>query len=194
MIMDDIDRKLLISLEKDARVSLKNLAKELNVKTSTIYHRLHKLKESNILDQFTIIINPKALGLEVFAFINLKLKKLIIGDLDSMFLESFCKFLSQNYEQIAFAAVGNDSMIHLITIFRDEKELEKFNTELNNNPYVDDIKIIRFKEVIKGRKIFSLPKNLPIDEKEGEYFDNEEVDEHLTEDDDGQVREFKFTF
>ncbi|MHA1369734.1 MAG: Lrp/AsnC family transcriptional regulator [Promethearchaeota archaeon] len=192
--MDDIDRKLLISLEKDARVSLKNLAKELNVKTSTIYHRLHKLKESNILDQFTIIINPKALGLEVFAFINLKLKKLIIGDLDSMFLESFCKFLSQNYEQIAFAAVGNDSMIHLITIFRDEKELEKFNTELNNNPYVDDIKIIRFKEVIKGRKIFSLPKNLPIDEKEGEYFDNEEVDEHLTEDDDGQVREFKFTF
>ncbi|MFX0099261.1 MAG: AsnC family transcriptional regulator [Candidatus Hodarchaeota archaeon] len=41
--MDEIDKKLLLSLEKDARVSLKNLAKELEVKTSTIYHRLHKL-------------------------------------------------------------------------------------------------------------------------------------------------------
>ena len=53
--MDHIDVKLLSAMEKDSRVSLKYLAKELDIKTSTIYHRLHKLKESNILESGTSI-------------------------------------------------------------------------------------------------------------------------------------------
>ncbi|MHA1512037.1 MAG: Lrp/AsnC family transcriptional regulator [Promethearchaeota archaeon] len=53
--MDKVDIKLLAAMEQNSRISLKNLARDLNVKTSTIYHRLHKLKESNILENFTIM-------------------------------------------------------------------------------------------------------------------------------------------
>ena len=98
--MDKVDIKLLAAMEENSRISLKNLARDLNVKTSTIYHRLHKLKESNILENFTIIINPEAVGLNKHAIMNIRLKKMVIGKLDTMFLESFGKFLAEQYEEV----------------------------------------------------------------------------------------------
>ncbi|MFX0099260.1 MAG: hypothetical protein ACFFCS_06725 [Candidatus Hodarchaeota archaeon] len=112
----------------------------------------------------------------------MKLKNLIIGDLDNMFLESFCKFLSENYQTIMFAAVGDDSMIHLINAFASEKELKEFITELENNPYVQDIQKIKFKGPVKGQKIFNFPENIILDKQDGELFDNGEEDEGEDED------------
>lgn len=183
--MDEIDKKLMLSLEKDARVSLKNLAKDLNVKTSTIYHRLHKLREANILEQFTVIINPKAIGLAMFYFVNVKLKSLVIGSLDAMFLESFAKYMGETYEPIVFSAVGEDGLIHLITAFKDEADFTAFRNEVEGNPYVERVDVVKFHDPVKGRKIFAFPKNVTLEAQQGELFDEEEDDLAITEGTDG---------
>jgi DNA-binding Lrp family transcriptional regulator len=195
--MDEIDKKLLLNLEKDARVSLKNLAKELNVKTSTIYHRLHKLKEANILNQFTIVINPAAIGLKIFSFINIKIKNLVIGSLDTMFLGSFAKFLAENYDCIVFCAVGSDNVLHMITAFQDNAEFTAFKDEIEKNPYVAEVQVIPFTETVKGQKIFNFPKNIAIEEQAGNLFDSgeeeeEEIDEEDEDADASQELEFSY--
>ena len=179
--MDHIDVKLLSAMEKDSRVSLKYLAKELDIKTSTIYHRLHKLKESNILESFTIVINPEEIGLQLHCQLNLRLKKLPIGKLDSMFLESFAKYLAEEYNEILFASVGSDEQIHIIATFRDQNHFDIFLESLHDNGYVDKIEHIVYKKILKGKKIFSFIANQHTLE-EGEKFDNgqdefEDIDE-----------------
>ena len=179
--MDHIDIKLLSAMEKDSRVSLKYLAKELDIKTSTIYHRLHKLKESNILESFTIVINPEEIGLQLHCQVKLRLKKLPIGKLDSMFLESFAKYLAEEYNEILFASVGSDAQIHIIASFRDQGHFDMFYNSLVDNSYIDKIEHIVFSKILKGKKIFSFIANQHILD-EGEKFDDgsdefSEVDE-----------------
>ncbi len=173
--MDQIDVKLLSAMEQNSRISLKHLAKDLDVKTSTIYHRLHKLKESNILERFTIVINPEEIGLNVHALFHIRLKKMVIGKLDSMFLESFAKFLSDQFPEVLFSSVGDDDQIHIIASFRDEAHFKHFIKTLNENPYIDRFSQINFSKILKGKKIFSFIANQHPLEEEGEMFDDDEA-------------------
>lgn len=175
--MDNIDVQLLSAMEENSRVSLKSLAKELDVKTSTIYHRLHKLKESKILERFTIVINPEEIGLNLHSLFNIRLKKMVIGKLDSMFLESFAKFLSDQFDEVLFSSVGDDEQIHIIASFRDNDHFEQFIKTLNENPYIDRFHSIQFSKILKGKKIFSFIANQHKILEEGEAFDEEEKDE-----------------
>lgn len=171
--MDVIDVRLLNAMEKNSRISLKHLAKELNVKTSTIYHRLHKLKESNILERFTIVINPEEIGLTIHKMFNISLKKMVIGKLDSMFLESFAKFLSDQFTEVLFSSVGDDQQIHIIASFCNEGHLEEFIQALRENPYIDTFDQIKFSKILKGKKVFSFINNQELEEEEeGELFDD----------------------
>ena len=170
--MDKVDIKLLAAMELNARVSLKNLARDLNVKTSTIYHRLHKLRESNILERFTIEVNPEQIGLNVHSLVAIRLKKMVIGKLDSMFLESFAKFLSDQYLEVLFSSVGDDDQIWIIASFRDNDHYTKFLEEIKENPYIENYSTVLFNKILKGKKIFTFNADMMQQEEDGEYFDD----------------------
>jgi len=175
--MDKVDIKLLAAMEENSRISLKNLARDLNVKTSTIYHRLHKLKENNILENFTIIINPEACGLLKNCIMNIRLKKMVIGKLDTMFLESFGKFLAEQYEEVLFSSVGSDEMIWIIATFRDDNHFEHFKSEISGNPYIEKFETVLLNSILKGKKIFKFLPNLLKQEAQGDYFSEDDEDE-----------------
>ena len=172
--MDKVDIKLLAAMEENSRISLKNLARDLNVKTSTIYHRLHKLKESNILENFTIIINPEEVGLLKHCIMSIRLKKMVIGKLDTMFLESFGKFLAEQYEEVLFSSVGSDEMIWIIATFRDDKHFEHFKSAIKENPYIEHFDTIFLNTILKGKKIFKFLPNLLKQEADGDYFSEDD--------------------
>ena len=180
--MDKVDIKLLAAMEQNARVSLKNLARDLDVKTSTIYHRLHKLRESNILERFTIEVNPEQIGLHVHSLIAIRVKKMVIGKLDAMFLESFAKFLSEHYIEVLFSSVGSDEQIHLIASFRDEDHYGKFLVDLKENPYIEDYNCILFNKIIKGKKLFTFNEALMNTEDDGKYFDDSDKSTEVADD------------
>jgi DNA-binding Lrp family transcriptional regulator len=179
--LDKVDIKLLAALEKNARVSLKNLAKDLKVKTSTIYHRLHKLKEANILDRFTIVINPEEVGLTLHALFSIRLTNMIIGKLDKMFLESFANYLAEQYPECLFSATGSDEQIWLICTFKNEAHYQDFKKVLQENPYIEDSQPLRLTKILKGKKIFTFDHSLISSEDTGEYFDDSGDDEDVAD-------------
>ena len=188
--MDRIDKELLKALETNSRVSLNQLAKDLDVKTSTIYHRLHKLKESKVLERFTIVLNPEELGLHFHALLNIQIQKMTVGEFDSMFLESFAKYLSDNYDEVLFSSVGSDEKVHVIATFQDkENHYQAFLENLNENPYVESIEMIEFLSILKGKKLFTYIEQIQSAE-EGELFDTE--DEHF--EDDFEENEYEIEF
>lgn len=155
MSLDRIDHALLLALEQNSRISLKTLAKELNVKTSTIYHRLHKLKESSVLDSFTIVLNPDQLGLVNNYSLKIKSKKMVSGPLDMMFLETLSKYLSENYNEVLFSSIGDDAFVHCIATFRTTEHFDAFIAKLKENPYVDSVEVVKLEKILKGKKLFS---------------------------------------
>ena len=70
--LDDIDRKILDNLEKDARVSYTTLAKKMDISDVAVKKRIDKLAEQGVIERFTISIDRKKLGLPLHAFILLK--------------------------------------------------------------------------------------------------------------------------
>lgn len=152
--LDDLNIKLLKSLEQDSRRSLKELAADLNIKTSTIYHRLHRLKETKVLEGFSIIVNPDEMNLSVFNFLTVSLKNLNVKRLDRMFIESFAQYLAKEFDEILFVSTSR-TKIYLISCHISTTGSEEFLDKIRAIPYVDNIDIVQFDKIIKGHRLFT---------------------------------------
>lgn len=60
--------EIIRSLIKNSRITISQMSKEIDVPDATISNRLKKL-EKNAIKEYTLILDPKALGLKVTAII-----------------------------------------------------------------------------------------------------------------------------
>ena len=67
--LDDVDKKILRELQRNGRVSFKTVAKEIGVSEATVFVRVKKLTEKGVLKGFKAIVEPKAIGKTLTAFI-----------------------------------------------------------------------------------------------------------------------------
>jgi DNA-binding Lrp family transcriptional regulator len=153
--LDDLDKKIILALEEDARISLKQLAQNLNIKTSTIYHRLHRIQELNILKGFTSILNPDFLNVEKNCLVVIGLKNLMIKTLDSMFVTSFAKYLEEQFPESLFISVGDDNSIYMLTAHASTEKFQDFVAKLKAIPYVNDVTVHEFQKLVKGQRLYT---------------------------------------
>ena len=71
--MDNLDRKILLALQKNGRISNSDLARKFGVAPSTMLERIRHLEESGTLRGYRAIIDAKALGLTVQGFVSVVL-------------------------------------------------------------------------------------------------------------------------
>ena len=71
MKVKDVDRKILKLLQEDSRKPFRKIATDLNISEPTLYNRIKKLQEEMVIEGFTTIINPDAVGFPYLAFIML---------------------------------------------------------------------------------------------------------------------------
>ena len=66
---DDIDRKLLTSLQENDRLPLAELGKSIGVATSTLNDRLKRLMRQGVISGFHARLSPGVLGFNLLAFV-----------------------------------------------------------------------------------------------------------------------------
>ena len=71
--MDKIDVKIVSLLQENARMPLKQLAKEVYLSSPATAARIDKLQKDDILTGYTATINHKKLGYPITAYINLEM-------------------------------------------------------------------------------------------------------------------------
>ena len=197
--IDNLDIEILKYLEDDARRSLKKLADKLKKKTSTIYHRLQRLKSNNIILGYSTVINPEYLDIEKISLIKIKIKPLNINSLDDMFIKSFGNYLNNEFDNVLFIALSESNrIINIISVHMSEMEHHDFIEQLKSNPYIEDIESDFLSQIMKGQKLFNFNedwiKNRKQDSDNEEEEDEDELDERtmeITIDDDGDD-ELKF--
>lgn len=72
MIMDDTDRRILLLLAENARLSLKELAAATELSSPSVAERLRKLEERGVIDAFTIDVNPQHFGYSLQAIVRVR--------------------------------------------------------------------------------------------------------------------------
>ena len=72
--MDKIDRKIINSLQKNARASLKDLSQECFISSPAIAARISKLEKAGIINGYHSSINMEKIGFHVRAFIQVQLE------------------------------------------------------------------------------------------------------------------------
>ena len=70
--LDGVDRAILEMLATDARISLKKLARHVELSSPSVSERLRRLEERGVIRAFTIDIDPLALGYTLQAIIRIK--------------------------------------------------------------------------------------------------------------------------
>lgn len=70
--LDDIDKAILRRLQEHARISFKEIAKEVGTSEATIFVRVKKLQKSGTIKAFRAIVNPQSVGKQLTAFALVK--------------------------------------------------------------------------------------------------------------------------
>jgi Lrp/AsnC family transcriptional regulator, leucine-responsive regulatory protein len=71
--LDPIDRRILAVLQEDARITNVELAQRVSLSPSPCLRRVHLLEEAGIIRRYVTLLDPDALGLNVSAFIDVRL-------------------------------------------------------------------------------------------------------------------------
>ncbi|MCQ2561395.1 MAG: Lrp/AsnC family transcriptional regulator [Clostridia bacterium] len=74
MTLDIIDVKILESLQQNARISISELSKQVNLSLSAVSERLKKMESSGIIEQYTAVLNPSAMENELSVFMMISME------------------------------------------------------------------------------------------------------------------------
>jgi len=67
--LDSIDRAIIRLLCSDGRMSVNELANQVNISRASAYSRLERLRSSGVIEGFTARVNPEKIGLDIAALI-----------------------------------------------------------------------------------------------------------------------------
>jgi Lrp/AsnC family transcriptional regulator len=70
--IDELDRKILRTMQADAGQSLDEIAKEVGSSKTPVWNRIRKLREAGVIGQQTVMLDAEALGFEACFFVLIR--------------------------------------------------------------------------------------------------------------------------
>lgn len=116
--MDNIDKKIITLLQKNARMPLKALAEQVYLSSPAVSARIERLEKEEIITGYEAKINEMKLGYHITAFINLELAPIQKPEFYS-FVEVCPNVIECN------CITGNYSML-LKVVFPSTDDLDNF--------------------------------------------------------------------
>lgn len=71
-LLDEIDRQIVALLQKNARISNAEIGRCVGLTASSVFERVRKLEERGVIQGYTAVVDPSALGKPILAFIRVK--------------------------------------------------------------------------------------------------------------------------
>ncbi len=83
-MFDDVDAKILTIVQKDARISNAEIARQVGMAPSAIFERIRKLETQGIIRGYETRLNPEALGLKLLAFVFVRTNEARYADTEEI--------------------------------------------------------------------------------------------------------------
>jgi DNA-binding Lrp family transcriptional regulator len=118
VMIDELDKKILTALNKNARMSFRQVAKKLGISPTTLHNKVRKLETSGILKGYIPLIDTESVGYNLMAIIGLRVKQ--EKDIEVQ------KAISKLPQVGAIYEITGDWDLILICYFKDRKDLTYF--------------------------------------------------------------------
>lgn len=135
ILLDPSDIRVLRVLQRDASLSIAEIAKEAGMSQTPCWRRIKKLKEQGIIRQITALVDREAVGL---GFVAYSFVKLSVPSRENM--ETFDK-LVQNWPEVVTCERITGAVDYLIKVVTDDiKTYDNFlRMKLLDNTFVSDV-------------------------------------------------------
>lgn len=120
--LDNIDRKIIEMLLKNARMPAKEIAKEVFLSSPAVSARIKNLEKNGLITGYHAQVNPLLLGYHIKAFINL--------EVEPRQKKEFYPFVQAIPNVIECNCVTGDYSMLIEVAFRSTVELDHFINEL----------------------------------------------------------------
>ncbi|MGB5102606.1 MAG: Lrp/AsnC family transcriptional regulator [Steroidobacteraceae bacterium] len=81
MKLDRIDQSILVELQREGRLSNRDLAERVHLSESACLRRVRALEEARVIDRYTAVINQAKVGLPGNVFVSITLNRQEQADL-----------------------------------------------------------------------------------------------------------------
>lgn len=81
MLMDKYDKQILAVLQRDGRISNKQLAEEVSLSESSCLRRVRALERAGAIDRYVALLSQNRVGLPGNVFVQIGLQREVGGDL-----------------------------------------------------------------------------------------------------------------
>jgi DNA-binding Lrp family transcriptional regulator len=122
--IDDVDRRILILLHRDARMPNSALADAVGIAPSTCHGRVRRLHELGVIRGFYADIDPAAIGLSMQAMISVSLQASARAKIRNFIAQIRSK---PQVMDVYFLAGADDFLLHVAA--RDTEDLRSFVVE-----------------------------------------------------------------
>jgi Lrp/AsnC family leucine-responsive transcriptional regulator len=122
-MLDDLDLKLLRSLQQNGRTKRNELAEQVGLSVPSVSERLKKLEDNKIIEGYFAKINRQAFGYDILAFI------LVMMD-SSKHYKDLIKHVEKNPTILeCYSVLGEGSHLLKVTV-KNTEALEKLLSEI----------------------------------------------------------------
>ncbi|KYK31558.1 MAG: hypothetical protein AYK22_02370 [Thermoplasmatales archaeon SG8-52-3] len=118
MKIDNINKQILFLLQKDARVTYKEIASELKRSETTIRDRIKAMERVGIIQGYTALIDKTALGLNFFAMI-------FANPISSLDLDSITEKLKKVKNVLRVYQISGNKRLAIFMVAQSYKELKE---------------------------------------------------------------------
>ena len=143
--IDFLDKLILEKIQKDAKITHKELAAELNVSTKPIFDRIKRFEKNGIIKKYVGILDEKKLNKKITAFCSISLHSLFEND-----ISIFIKEIKQIPDIVEiFQTAGNfDYLVKVIV-----KDMDEFQSFVSKKLFkVKNINSVKTSFVTKEEK------------------------------------------
>jgi len=154
--LDDLDRKIIRILQRDARIPFTHIATELDQPDTTVHFRTKKLIKKNIVSRFAALVRPEAFGYQNAALVRIEIGGHILPDISKERTTSFAAELAAE-DNFLWVGIEDPNTIHAILLAEDEDALQNLREELSKSPDVVNIVVIPLTKMVKGWELSGNP-------------------------------------
>ena len=149
--MDAIDRKILMALQKDATISVADLAAKAGLSQTPCWKRVQRLEASGVIKKRVAILSPEKVGLGLTVFVQIE-----AGDHSDVWLNRFATTLSAMPEVMEIYRMAGDVDYMLRVVVADMAAYDAFYKKMISAIPLRNVTSRFAMEQIKSTTIYNL--------------------------------------
>ena len=149
--IDDMDRKILGELQRDAAQSLDEIARRVGSSKTPVWNRSRKLREAGVIRRQTVLLDAEALGFEACFFVLIR-----TSEHEADWQAAFLKALQDRPEVLEAHRLAGDIDYILKVQVRNARAYDIFYQALISEVKVHNVTALLSMEEIKSTTMLPL--------------------------------------